>query len=129
MASLGRAVLFGFLVWLIPFVIAFAISPLKESWWSLFESIMPVTLSIVVIVLAVACFRQVSSSFIRAGMLLGCLWFLMSVVIDLPLMLNPPMSMTFVEYAADIGLTYLMIPIITSGIAAAQAQTGKAKAG
>jgi hypothetical protein len=129
MASLGRAVLFGFLVWLIPFVVSFSIAPLKESWRSLFESIMPVTLSLVVVGLALPYFRRVRGRFIKEGVLLGCLWFAISVVIDLPLMLNPPMNLTLVEYTADIGLTYLMIPVMTTGIASALAQTGKANAG
>jgi hypothetical protein len=45
-------------------------------------------------------------------------------VIDLPLMLNPPINYVLVEYAADSGLAYLMMPAITVGIAlAASRQT------
>jgi hypothetical protein len=90
---------------------------------------MPVTLSLVVVGLALPYFRRVRGRFIKEGVLLGCLWFAISVVIDLPLMLNPPMNLTLVEYTADIGLTYLMIPVMTTGIASALAQTGKANAG
>jgi hypothetical protein len=49
------------------------------------------------------------------------IWFAISVAIDLPLMLNPPLNYTFAEYCADIALTYMMIPIITAGIAVAAA--------
>ena len=121
MASWRRALLFGFLVWLIPFGVALVAFPLKESWRSLFESIMPVTLALVVVPCAVIYLRRVRSGLVKEGILLGVLWFAMSVTIDLPLMLNPPMNYTLLEYAADIGLTYVMMPIITIGIAAAMA--------
>ena len=49
MIAFGRALLFGFLVWLIPFVAAFAIFPLRQSARPLFESIMPVTVTAVVV--------------------------------------------------------------------------------
>ena len=46
MTSVRKAVLFGFLIWLIPFVVAFIIFPLRESSRPLFESIMPVTVAV-----------------------------------------------------------------------------------
>ncbi|HEX3315952.1 MAG TPA: hypothetical protein VHR72_13730 [Gemmataceae bacterium] len=82
---------------------------------------MPVTLALVVVPCAVVYLRRVRSAPLREGILLGVLWLAMSVAIDLPLMLSPPMNYTLVEYAADIGLTYVMMPIITIGIAAARA--------
>lgn len=120
MTSWRRALLFGFLVWLVPFVVALVAYPLKESWRSLFESIMPVTLTLVVVPCAVVYLRRVRSGLLKEGILLGVLWMAMSVMIDLPLMLNPPMNYTLIESAADIGLTYVMMPIITIGIAAAR---------
>jgi hypothetical protein len=116
MASWGKALLFGFLVWLIPFAVAFVIFPLKESWRPLFESIMPLVLTVAVVVCAGLYFRRVRTAYVKEGLLLGILWFLISVLIDLPLMLNPPINMTLAEYAADIGLTYLIIPVITLGM-------------
>jgi hypothetical protein len=123
MTSFGRALLFGFLVWLVPFGVAFAIFPLKESWRSLFESIMPVVVAAVTVLLALRYLRRVRSGFFREGLLLGLLWLVVCVVIDLPLMLSPPINMDLVEYLADVGLTYLLIPIITTGLGAARAIT------
>jgi hypothetical protein len=110
-------------VWLVPFVVAVLIFPLKKNWPPLFESIMPVTLAFVVVFCAVRYFRRVRGAFVREGILLGLIWFAISVLIDLPLMLSPPISMMPLDYAADVGLTYLMIPVITVGIAFA-AKTG-----
>ena len=69
-------------------------------------------------------FRKVPTPSLREGLLLGLIWMAISVAIDLPLMLSPPKSMPPLEYAADIGLTYLMIPILTLGIAAASRHRG-----
>jgi len=116
MVAAGKAVLFGFLVWLSAFVVAFVIFPLRESARPLFESIMPVVVTTATVVCAVLYFRRVRSSFVREGVLLGLVWLAMNVVIDLPLMLSGPIQMTLGEYFADIGLTYLIIPAITIGI-------------
>jgi hypothetical protein len=127
MTSLRKALLLGLLVWLVPFVVAFCIFALKSSWRSLFESIMPVTLAATVVGCALLYFRKLPSPSIREGFLLGLLWMAISLAIDLPLMLSPPISMPALEYAADIGLTYVMIPILTLGIAhAASAASSRA---
>lgn len=46
MVSSGRAIFYGFLIWLIPFIVAFVIFPLRESARPLFESIMPVAVTV-----------------------------------------------------------------------------------
>jgi len=116
MTSWRRAILLGLLVWLVPFVVAFAAFRLKDSWRALFESIMPVTLALTVVICALLYFRRAEAGGWREGLALGLLWMAISVAIDLPLMLSPPISYTLTEYAADIALTYLMIPVITAGI-------------
>ena len=124
MASWRRALLYGFLVWLIPFVVALAASPLKESRRPLFESVMAVTLAATVVPLTVLYFRRVRVGRLGEGIRLGLLGLVISVAIDLPLMLSPPVNYTLAEYAADVGLTYLMMPVLTAGIAVAGKGTG-----
>lgn len=117
MAAKGRAVLFGFLIWLVAFVVAFMIFPLRESSRPLFESIMPVVLAWATAVFAVIYVRDLQKRFVREGVMLGCLWLAINVAVDLPLMLvGGPMKMTLGQYVADIGLTYLVIPAVTIGI-------------
>jgi hypothetical protein len=117
MAAKGKAVLFGFLIWLAVFVVAFAIFPLRESSRPLFESIMPVALASATAVLAAVYFNGLKEGYLKEGVILGCLWLAINVLIDLPLMLlGGPMKMTLGEYVADIGLTYLIIPAVTIGI-------------
>lgn len=120
MTSLRRALLFGFLVWLVPFVAAFVIFPLRESSRPLFESIMPVVIAITVVALGVTYFRRATGGYVREGVALGVLWLAICVIIDLPLMLlGGPMQMTVREYIADIGVTYLLIPVLTVGMGVA----------
>ncbi len=52
MAAKGKAVLYGFLIWLTAFVVAFLIFPLRESSRPLFESIMPVVVTLATVAFA-----------------------------------------------------------------------------
>lgn len=125
MASLRKALLFGVFIWITAFALAFAIFPVRESSRPLFESIMPVALAAATVFFAHRYFRHVQDGFTREGMLLGLVWLATNVVIDLPMMLAPsPMQMTLAEYVGDIGLTYVMMPIITTGMGLAKAQEG-----
>jgi uncharacterized membrane protein YpjA len=125
MVATRKAVLFGFLLWAIAFVVAFAIFPIRGSSRPLFESIMPVVLAGATVFFAHRYFKGVRARFSREGLLLGLLWFGVNVAIDLPLMLTPsPMQMSLSDYVADIGLTYALIPIITTGMGFARAQGG-----
>lgn len=119
MSSWLRAISLGLLVWLVPFAVAFAAFPLKTANYPLFESIMPVALTAIVVFCSLWYFRGIATPTIREGLLLGVLWMLLSMAVDLPLMLSPPMNYTVGQYFADVGLTYLMMPIITLGIARA----------
>ena len=123
MVAFRKAVLFGFLIWLIAFAAAFVLFPLRTTARPLFESIMPVVLAIATVFFAQRYFRSVHGRFAREGLLLGTVWLVVNVLIDLPLMLSPsPMQMTLSEYVSDIGLTYLLIPVVTVGIGLVRAQ-------
>ncbi|MCK9150539.1 hypothetical protein [Methanobacterium alcaliphilum] len=112
-----KVFLFGFLAWLIPFAVSFIIFPLKESMRPLFESIMPLVLSITVIILTYYYLKKISSNFIKEGILIGIIWYVINIVIDLFLFMpESPMHMSFGDYMMDIGLTYLIIPVITIGM-------------
>ncbi len=113
-----RIVLFGVFVWLVPFVISVLIFPLRESesMRPLFESIMPVIIAFVVVFLSLFYFRSVRKQGIREGVLVGVVWFVISIVFDLFLFLpESSLQMGIVEYMSDIGIVYLLIPIITIG--------------
>ena len=108
---------FGFLMWLVPFIVSLIIYPLKTSFNPLFESIMPVVITLTVVFLAVAYFKDVNTNFLQEGSIIGVSWFLISISIDLILFLpSSPMQMIFTNYMIDIGLTYFIIPPVTVGM-------------
>lgn len=128
MGSRVRLVAYGFLVWLIPFAVAAILLPARIEWRDLFESIMAVTLALTITLLAFDHLRRIPADPAMAGLITGLVWMAISIVIDLPLMLSPFIGMSLGEYVADIGVTYLMMPVITTGIGAAFAGAGRAQA-
>lgn len=115
MKALKKALLFGFFIWLIPFIVSVLIFPLRTSSRPLFESIMPVVITICVVFFLILYFRKVEDGFLREGIILGVRWLAISLLIDLLLFMWGPMKMTLADYMMDIGLTYLIIPTITIG--------------
>jgi ethanolamine transporter EutH len=117
-----RLVVYGLLEWAIPFAVAFAMAPARDNWRSLFESVMAVTLAVTTTIAALSLLCRNNQQYVATGITAGIVWMVMSIVIDLPLMLSEPIAMPLQEYSADIGLTYLMIPVITIGIGVAMAR-------
>jgi uncharacterized membrane protein YjfL (UPF0719 family) len=116
MTSIKKAILYGFLVWLIPFAFGFLLFPLHESNRIFFEALMPVSVAFSSALFGFLYLRS-SSKCGRESILLGLIWIAMSIGIDLALFLSPsPMQMPLLAYLEDIGVTYLMIPIIVMGI-------------
>ena len=110
---------FGFLIWLIPFLVSFVIFPLRNTNRPLFESIMPVVLVLAVMIISVLYFKKIEKESLKEGLIAGVLWFVLSLAIDTMLFLpSSPMQMSFIDYMMDIGLTYLIILIIPIGIGA-----------
>lgn len=111
-------ILFGFLIWLIPFVVSFFIFPLRSSSRPLFESIMPVVLTSAVVLFTVRYLSKINREFVKEGIFIGIVWAVISLVIDLILFMpESPMQMTLSDYMMDIGITYLIILIIPLGSA------------
>jgi hypothetical protein len=114
---------FGVLSWLISFAVAFLIFPVRDSLRPLFESIMAVTVPTGTVVLGLAYLRRLSQPTVRDGLVAGLVWLAVNVAIDAPLMLlGGPMRMSVGMYLADIGVTYLGIPVVTTGLALARAR-------
>lgn len=116
MTSVKKVIMFGFFVWLIPFAVGFALFPIHELNRVLFESIMPVAITASVVTLGYK-YLQKAKNPKNSALKLGLIWLLISVIIDLALFLSPsPMQMGILEYIQDIGLTYLIIPLVTLGL-------------
>lgn len=109
---------YGLLVWLIPFLVAFLIFPLRAADRALFESIMAVVLSACAVWAAVRLFAGGRHRSVRQGLAVGLSWLAISVALDLATLVWGPIGMSPWDYLGDIALTYLMFPLITSGFAA-----------
>jgi len=106
----------GFLVWLIPFIVSFFVFPTKAFFAPLFETLMAITVAATGVVFTGIGFRGVQSGFIKEGVVLGAIFFAVSVLIDLPLFSYGPMAASFASYMLDVGLTYLIYPVIAIGM-------------
>ena len=120
-------VIYGFLVWLIPFLVAIPFySPdgaiLVDE--QLFKSIMIVTGAIVGAFLLVKYFKGISGVYIREGFIIGGVWLIINWILDLIILL-PLNGMSPYTYFSQIGIRYLMIPVmsIMAGYIASNAVT------
>jgi hypothetical protein len=105
----------GFLVWLICFIIGFIVWPLHESHFMFFKSIMVVSSTIVGILLLAHHFRGISSNFVKEGIVVGVIWFVVNIVLDL-IVLVGILKTPLVEYLISPGIGYLNMPVISIGI-------------
>ena len=114
-----RTIIYGFLVWLIPFISAFFLySP--EGKLSidifLFKSIMLIIGVTTGTILLINYFQRINKFYLRNAIILGLIWLLISLGLDI-LILVPMAKMTLTEYFYQIGLRYLLIPIYAIGMA------------
>lgn len=119
----------AFLTWLVPFACAIPFySPTGLVIdQQLFKSIMIVVGSITAAILIVWCFRPVEKNFTHEAIVTGFVWLLANWILDL-IVLVGLLGMTLPEYAAQIGLRYLVIPamVIAAGVVADGAVKGTA---
>jgi hypothetical protein len=114
MKSIKKALGLGFLSWLIPFLFSFLFfTPKGELLINqlLFKNIMFVTATWFSAFLIIKYFKTVDKNYVKEGWLLGGLWLLINIVLDLVTIV--PMGKPLTDYFPQIGLAYLMIPAMT----------------
>lgn len=116
MQNTKKALLFGLLVWAVPLAVGMLAYGLKTAGSPLFETVMAVAVTATGVFFGLKYFQAVPECSWREGLYLGLAWFAISVVLDLFLFMWGPMKMTFPAYMADIGFTYLIYPIVTTGL-------------
>lgn len=111
----GKVFLYGFFVWIITLAIAMVLFQVRNNDRIFFEAIMPV-----VLVANLAIFSRLylkGATFVKnEGFYLGIIWMALNIVLDLLVFSSGPMKMSLADYLKDIGVTYLIFPIITSVI-------------
>lgn len=123
MKKAGKILLYGFLTWLIPFVISFFFYTREGELQIdifLFKSIMIVVGFISASWLMVCYFKKVETDYLKTGLVLGIAWLIINLALDF-LILLPMSEMSINDYFAQIGLRYLAIPAITIAMGAALA--------
>jgi hypothetical protein len=118
-----KIALYGFLIWLIPFVTAFFFYT-REGKLNidifLFKTIMIIIGSITGAILLVAYFKKISENYLHEGILIGVIWFCINILLDLVILL-PMSKMPIPDYFVQIGLRYLMMPAMSIAVGAALA--------
>ncbi|WP_394697760.1 hypothetical protein [uncultured Methanomethylovorans sp.] len=84
----------------------------------LFKSIMIVVGSITAGFLLVSYFKNINSEYYREGIVVGLTWFTINILLDL-LILVQMSGMSITDYFSQIGLRYIVIPVMTVTIGAA----------
>ena len=113
-----RIVGYGVVLWLVPFAISLLLFGIHESHRALFESLITVIGVASAVAGSLLYFRKAPEAGLTPGVTVGIAWAVISILIDLPIFL-PVFHMALPDYAADIALSYLAFPIITTGIAVA----------
>jgi len=121
MNKIFRNILYGFLVWLIPFVISIFFYS-REGTLSIdifvFKTIMIVVGSIVGAIFLVSYFKKISGDYLKEGIILGVVWFGINIVLDL-IILVPMSKIGIWDYFVQTGLRYLSIPAMSIAIGSA----------
>lgn len=108
-----RLILFGILLWIIPFVVSFAFydsnGKLTTSY-DLFKTTMRVVSSLADAWFLYLYFKPVVKDFVKEGILSGLVWLTVNLLLDI-IILVPIARMEMKNYIIAIGLGYLQIPI------------------
>ncbi|HOJ95880.1 MAG TPA: hypothetical protein PK024_03450 [Methanospirillum sp.] len=110
-----KTILYGVLVWLVPFLIAIPFySPegtllIDEHF---FKTAMILAGGGIGAILLIRLFSGISDQYIRKGWVIGVIWLLINWILDLGILL-PLNGMNIPTYFGQIGLRYLMIPVMS----------------
>lgn len=110
-----KTILYGILVWLVPFIIAI---PFYSPEGALlvdvhfFKTIMILTGGVIGAILLIRLFSEISDQYVRKGWMIGGIWLVINWILDIGILL-PLNGMDFSTYFGEIGLRYLMIPVMS----------------
>jgi hypothetical protein len=105
----------GFLSWMIPFFVSFLFfKPGGELLvpYATFKSVITVVGVLTGCYLLYRYFMYVDKDFVRNGVIVGVVWFLINIVSDV-IVLIPMMKSNFEDYFMTIGLSYFSIPVMS----------------
>ncbi len=110
-----RNLLYGFLAWLIPFVASIFFYT-KDGGLRIdiffFKTIMIIVGSISGAILLISYFKKINIAYLKEGIYVGFTWFVINILLDL-LILIPMSGMLISDYFLQIGLRYLIMPVMS----------------
>ena len=68
--------------------------------------------SVIGAILMVLYFKNIQKDYLREGIIIGMVWFAINIILDL-LVLLPMSGMSVPDYFAQIGIRYLVIPVMS----------------
>ncbi len=114
MQLVKRALLYGFLLWIIPFLASVLIFPLKKSDPAFFQSILGVISITLAVVLTIHYFKRAQGS-LKEGIFLGLIFAVISWFFDFLFFILGPIKMPLDAYIKEIGIGYLLYLVIAAG--------------
>ncbi len=113
-----KILLYGFLAWLVPFFSSFFFFSREAGLLIdifLFKTIMIVVGSITGAILLVLYFRVLEKDYLKEGIVVGLAFFAINILLDL-VVLIPMSGMSIGDYLTQIGLRYLVLPVMSIAI-------------
>jgi uncharacterized membrane-anchored protein len=104
---------FGFIVWLVPTIVTYFAS--DASSLQFFDFTASVAIGGSAVVLSFIYFKDVTSHFIRDGIILAAVWMVITLVLDVVLIFLGISKTSLLEYAVTVVPLYVIIPAITIG--------------
>ena len=114
MQSIKKALIYGFLLWLIPFITSIVIFPLKKTDPAFFQSFLGVLSITLAVILTVFYFRKTQGN-LREGIFLGLTFSVISWFFDFLFFIWGPIKMPLAAYIKEIGIGYLLYLVIAIG--------------
>jgi len=113
-----KILLFGIIIWLIPFITGFFFytpdGQMSVDMY-LFKTIMILVGNFTGVILAVIYLLKIEKNFLKESILIGLVWILINYILDFVILL-PMSGMDTGDYFVQIGLRYLLLPIISIAI-------------
>ena len=117
MVSTGRAVLYGFLVWVLRALAAVIALPLKPAGSPMFGTVVPIGLTVGAVLFGALYLRRVATNLVAESVRLAVLWSAMRLLLDLVVMVivRGSAKLPVANYLEATGLTYLIVPVVVVG--------------
>ena len=108
---------YGIISWVIPFIASFAFFDMRIQKLTIdemyFKSIMIVLGAFIGCILLIRFFHIIEENYIKEGLIAGLIIMLINLVLDVVILI-PMSKMPFLLYYKQIGMRYLIVPIIAT---------------